>query len=432
MSTDHDIHGRNAKLLFGGIADDLTGGIELAAMLAAGGVRAEVRIGTSLPPGPVDADALVLAIQSRVLAPTEAEARFSAAVDSLQKLGARQIFQKYCATFDSKPGGNIGNCADILYQRTGSDTLLFCPAFPDVDRTVYRGHLFVANELVSNSPKRLDPLTPMTEPDLVKVLRPQTAHGVGLAPLPVVRRGSSALRSHVDDLAAGDVPMVIVDAVEEADLEVIAAASWDAPAMTGGSSVAAYYPELWMTNGLLTRSASATIIKNPGPGVVLAGSVAERTLEQIRDFSRVHPMLILDLLDPLATPELATEWAMAHCGNGPIGIATSTSHQRTQEIQRVLGVDGAARRAEMLLGEIAKSLAQRGFGRFLIAGGETSGAVVSALGIDRLKVAAFTAPGIGLCSAELPNPIALCLKSGKLGAIDMFAKVLAQMETGDG
>lgn len=415
-------------LLFGGIADDLTGALELAGMLRAGGCHAVVATEVTLAePLPADVDALVLAIQSRVLPPAEAVARFSAALDTLTALQARQIFFKYCATFDSTPEGNIGNCADLLLERTGAGALLFCPAFPDVERTVYQGHLFVGDRLVSESPKRLDPLTPMTDPDLVRVLARQTGTGVGLAALPAIRRGAGAIRRQMAAMAAARTPFLIADAVEEEDLRILAEASWDALAMTGGSSVAAHYPAIWREQGLIAQAAPPALPARGGKGAVLAGSLADRTAEQVAQFAQTRPVHHIDILADEQPVARALDWAGRHLGEGSVCIATGTGHARTQEIQQRLGVHEAARRAEAVLGEVAAGLAALGVDRLVVAGGETSGAVVRSLGIGRLAVAPYTVPGVGLCAAEAPVPISLCLKSGKLGGPDLFNEALAAM-----
>lgn len=416
-------------LLFGGIADDLTGALELAGMLRAGGCNAVVATGPTAPADlPDDVDALVLAIQSRVLPAAEAEGRFAAAMDVLTARRARQIFFKYCATFDSTPDGNIGNCADLLIERTGAKSLLFCPAFPAVNRTVYQGHLFVGDRLVSESPKRHDPLTPMSEPDLVRVLGFQTGRGVGLVTLRHIRGGSGGLRQLVMEKAAAGAPFLITDCVEEDDLRVIAGASWDAPAMTGGSSVAAHYPAIWREHGLIGDHTPPALPARSGKGAVLAGSLADRTAEQVRYFGEHRPVHHIDVLADEQPVARALDWAAQHLGDGSVCITTGTDRARTQEIQRRLGVHEAARRAEAVLGDIGTGLVARGVDRLVVAGGETSGAVVRNLGIGSLTVAPYTTPGIGLCAAAAPVPIGLCLKSGKLGEPDLFLTALAAME----
>ena len=415
-----------SRTLFGAIADDLTGAVELAGMLSAGGARATVATDVAAVDG--DADAVVCALRSRVAPAQTANRAFQDATDRLSELGVRQIFFKYCATFDSTDQGNIGNCADILTDATNARTVLFCPAFPEVNNTVYTGHLFTRGQLVSESPKRFDPLTPMLDPNLVRVLARQTSRPVDLAPWSVVSQGPDILGRWLDERAKAGGSYFIVDAISEADLQTIALATWDLPAMTGGSSVAAYYPAIWREQGLLEAGARAPAPGRSGPGAVLCGSVADRTLEQIAVFEESGPVLTLDLLEEGDVAGRALDWAQARLGDGPVCISTSTGVERTKFLQGKLGVEGAARRAEALLSAIGKGLVERGVERLLVAGGETSGAVVEALALKRLAASPYRAPGIGLCQAEDHAPLSLCLKSGKLGARDMFPAVLAEME----
>ncbi len=165
----------NEPLLLGGISDDFTGGLELASMMARDGLRTRLLTRLARPSDLADLDVAVIALKSRVAAATKAVRDFTKAADVLAKRGTRQVFFKYCATFDSTPRGNIGPCADYLADRLGVAFTGFCPAFPDVERKVYRGHLFWADQLISDSPKRLDPLTPMRDPNLVRVLQAQTS-----------------------------------------------------------------------------------------------------------------------------------------------------------------------------------------------------------------------------------------------------------------
>lgn len=422
-----------SPLAFGAIGDDLTGSVELAGVLAAGGSRTALYTSVESLDGGGNDEAIVIALRSRVAPPELAKAAFARAGRALLGIGARQLFYKYCATFDSTPQGNIGPCADMLSDLTGDHGTLFCPSFPEADRTVYRGHLFVGDQLVSDSPKRLDPLTPMTEPDLVKVLQPQTRRRVGLLPHGVVAQGAAAIARHMETLRANGVPYAIADAIDEADLANIAEASWNWPLMTGGSSVAAHYPAIWRRQGLIADRPPERLPAIDGPAAVLAGSCADRTREQIVHFARHHPVLDLDIVDDRAPDQVVRDslsWAKSHLGDGPICITTSADPARVEAAQRTLGRDGAARRAEELLGRIAAGLAAEGVRRLVVAGGETSGAVIDALGVRHLQVAPYRSAGIGLCHAHLPEPMALCLKSGKLGAVDLFEDALDSMRRG--
>ena len=371
---------------------------------------------------------MVVALRSRVAPPAEALAQVDQAAAAFEALGVRQIFFKYCATFDCTDEGNIGNCAEALMNRAVARSVLFVPSFPEALRTVYQGHHFVGDRLLENSPKRHDPLTPMTRSDLVAVLAPQTTQTVGLLPWQTISSGAAAIRAHAEAQAASGTRFLIGDAISEDDLQAIAAATWDWPLMTGGSSVAAYYPGLWRANGLIPTIPIVANERIAGAGAVLAGSCADRTREQIDAFGRDHPILNLDLMDDEeATVTRALDWARTQGPSRPICIASSANPEEVATVQARFGVIPAGRRAEQLLGRIAAGLVELGVRRFLVAGGETSGAVIQALGIAQLRVAPYAGLGVGRCTADLPTRLSFCLKSGKLGAVDMFARVLTDM-----
>ncbi len=420
-------------MLFGGIADDITGGVELAAVLAAGGVRCAFVTDPGLVAEAADLDAVVVAQKTRTIAAAEARAKVSRAVAALREAGARQVFLKYCATFDSTPEGNIGPCADEIMEATGADRMLFVPAFPEARRYVFQAHLFVADQLVSESPKRFDPLTPMTDPDLRRVLAAQTARRVGHLGLEAIRAGEATLRAASDRLAEADAPYAIADATEDEDLARLAALTADWPAMSGGATVAGFYPQVWRARGDLPPSAEAEPIPGvEGPGVILAGSCADRTREQLDLFGAERPVLRLDLREA-AGRDLAAEaaeWALARMGDGPVAVATSAAPEEVAAVQAALGRREAATLAEEILGRLAARLREAGARRFLVAGGETSGAVLDALGVHRLRVGPYEQAGVALTVSEGAEPLALCLKSGKLGPPDMFLTMLERMRRG--
>jgi uncharacterized protein YgbK (DUF1537 family) len=424
----------HSSLLFGAVADDLTGGVELASTLVTQGIRTEMRVG-SQPDKPDDrSTAVVVALKSRVALQKDAKAKFGAAVEWLRRSAARQLFFKYCATFDSTPEGNIGCCADAMMDLTGADRMIFCPSFPN-RRTVYNGHLFVEDHLVSDSPKRFDPLTPMTEPDLRKVLAPQTARRVGLLPWRITAKGPGVMAGHVDDLVRSGCPYIIADAISAEDLAAIAELTVDWPLMSGNSTIAGYYPAVWRRQGLLEgQDGPATLGRVDGPGVVLAGSCAEQTLEQLETFKRSgRPVLSIDLLDAIAGTDVvgpAIEWAHQRMLHGEVGVTTAAPVQKVSEVQDRIGRTEAGQLAEDILARIAVGLTQRGLKRLVVAGGETSGAVISALGISQMLVGPHETGSIPLAQADFAGGIGLCLKSGKLGPEDIFMDRLRAMQNG--
>ena len=415
-------------LMMGAIADDMTGAVELAALLRRGGVEAAVLTRRALPADVGGLQCAVVGLKVRVAPVDRALHAVEGALRLLAPHRPRQIYYKYCATFDSTSRGNIGPIADRLLRETPTPLTLFCPAFPEVDRTVYAGHLFVGSDLVSRSAKRLDPLTPMREPDLVRVLQAQTQSAVGLLRRAVDVQG---LREQAQRLQRSGFVHAIADAVDEVDLAHIAELSVDWPLVTGGSSLAAHYPPLWRALGYLPEDPGwpAALPKVSGHGVVLSGSCAERTLDQLEAFARHRPLLRLDPgsdapIDRLV--ETATGWAREHLKSGPIAIATSVPPAGLVAGRSRWGRLGSARRAERLLAKLAARLAAAGVRRWVVAGGETSGAVVDALGIRRLDVEPYVEPGIAKTATSGRRPHILHLKSGKLGPVSMFADLLIE------
>jgi uncharacterized protein YgbK (DUF1537 family) len=421
-------------LVFAGIADDLTGGIELASLMVRGGVAARLLTAQGTTDDIGDAPATVIGLKVRVAPKPAAVAAVRRALAVLAPRTPRQLFQKYCATFDSTPRGNIGPIADALMAATGAPFTAFCPAFPEVDRTVYAGHLFAIDQLISRSPKRHDPLTPMREPDLVRVLAAQTAEKVGLIRHQDLAAGPDAVAAKVAALTAAGVRYAISDAVDEADLACLAAASADWKLMTGGSSVAVYYPDLWRARGdLAGYAAPAPLPTVRGRAAILAGSCAERTAAQLRAFAESgRPVIPLDaaaLADP-ATADAATtaalETALAAIGSGPVAVATTAEPAAVAAVQARYGVKRTAAAIERALGRVAATLAEAGVRRFVVAGGETSGAVLDALQVRALEVGPYEAPGLSRSVSTGARPVSLHLKSGKLGPVDMFSRALAE------
>ena len=420
------------KPVFGVVADDLTGGMETAAMLVAHGVDCAFVTDPEAVDTIGDVDAIVVAQKTRVIPAAQAVARTERAARALLARATRQIFFKYCATFDSTDDGNIGPVADILMATTGAPYAAFCPASPALKRTVYNGHLFLGSQLISESPKRHDPLTPMTDPDLVRVLQRQTKTRVGLLAHPAVSEGGTTLRLAVADQAAEGIRYFITDTIYDRDLDAIAELTCDWPLMTGNATIVQHYPALWRQRGLLTGEPHTRSLQPvSGKGVVLSGSCAERTLEQLADFERSHPVLRIDLTDidsAESAVDAALRWALPKLETGPVGLSTSAAPEAVAAAQARYGRDGAAALGEKIVGDLAVAFHGAGVRRFVVAGGETSGSVVERLGIRGLNVGPYGGPGVGTAVTNGDDPVALCLKSGKLGPVDLFTRALASMQ----
>jgi uncharacterized protein YgbK (DUF1537 family) len=412
-------------LLLGCIADDFTGATDLANTLVKGGMTAVQVIG--VPTGPLpEADAIIIALKSRTAPVGEAVAQSLAACDALLAAGAKQIFWKYCSTFDSTDQGNIGPVADALLKRLGSGFALACPAFPTNGRTIYLGHLFVGNALLNESGMENHPLTPMKDANLVRVLGRQTDGAVGLVPFNTVEQGAAATRQAMMRLGEQGRRYAVVDAVTDQHLLAIGEAAAQHALITGGSGVAMGLPENFRRAGLLPeRGDAASLPPMQGMAAVVAGSCSRATLGQI-GLARDHvPVLELDAL---ATPDSAALTAQALAwvagklaADRPVVIAASAPPEKVAALQAKLGRDAAGALIETAMAAIAEALVARGVGRLVVAGGETSGAVVQRLGVTALRIGPEIDPGVPWTFAE-PRGLHLALKSGNFGARDFFLK----------
>ncbi len=411
-------------MLLGCIADDFTGATDLASTLVRNGMRTVQVIG--VPAGPVpDADAVVVALKARTNPAREAVAESLAALRWLQAAGCRQFFQKYCSTFDSTDEGNIGPVADALTSALGSGFALACPAFPANKRSVFQGHLFVGAMLLNESGMEHHPLTPMRDPNLVRVLSRQTDGTVGLVAWEVVSQGAEAIKRAMNALKEQGRRYCIVDAISEGDLFAIGEAAAGHALITGGSGVAMGLPENFRRAGLLAAHSDVTALPAaPGHAAVLAGSCSRATLFQLGAARDRVPTLELD---PLATPDAsalaatALEWVQGKLSDTPVVIAASAPPERVAALQAKIGRDAAGALVEDTLAAIAAGLVEHGVRRMVVAGGETSGAVVSRLGVRQLLIGAEIDPGVPWTYATGDGPpMRLALKSGNFGGRDFF------------
>ena len=420
-------------MLIGAVADDITGATDLCLMLTRSGLRTVQVIGVPDPAVPLPkADAVVIALKSRTIPAADAVALSVAAAQALMSGGARQILFKYCSTFDSTDAGNIGPVTEALLALTGTDLTIACPAFPANRRTVYQGHLFVGERLLSDSPMKDHPLTPMRDANLVRVLARQTTLPVGLVPLDAVRGGQPALRAALAGARAAGQRIVIADALTDADLMAWGAACADMPLVTGGSGIAMGLAQNFVASGALGHGGRPAGLQAPsGRSVVLAGSCSTATLDQI-DTARAAgaPVLALDALDVAEgrqTPGQIADWAVAQTGPLPPVIASGCHPDALAAIQARLGRGAAGEMVEATLATVASLLAARGFSRFVIAGGETSGAVVAALGVTCLQIGQEIDPGVPWTYSLGGPPLALALKSGNFGAADFFVRAWSHL-----
>lgn len=423
-----------SKLLLGCIADDFTGATDLAGMLVRGGMRTVQTIGVPRATIAVEADAIVVALKSRNLPAQEAVAQSLDALRWLASQGARQLFFKYCSTFDSSDAGNIGPVADALLDALDADFTIACPALPQNGRTVYRGHLFVGDALLSESSMRDHPITPMRDANLVRVLGRQTKRRVGLVRWPVVQHGPNAIRAELARLRSEGVAYAIVDAVDDDDLLDIGTACAELPLVTGGSGIAMGLPQNFRDAGRLAlRDDASRLPQVTGGSAVLSGSCSEATRAQVAAFSKLHAAIALDPMSGMP-PAAAARAALARverdlASNRPVLIYSTADPDAVSKVQAKLGRDRAARDIEQTFAHLAVELVGRGVRRLVVAGGETSGAVVSALGVDALAIGPQIDPGVPWTTTLGDPTLALALKSGNFGGEDFFERALRMLDS---
>jgi len=418
-------------ILLGAIADDFTGATDLANTLVSQGMRTVQTIGvpqTDLDLG--DAEAVVVALKSRTAPVAEAVSASLEALDWLRHLGARQFFFKYCSTFDSTPAGNIGPVADALLDALDDDFALVCPAFPANGRSVYLGHLFVGNQLLSDSSMKDHPLTPMRDSSLPRLLQAQSKRRAGVIPYPTVTTGAKATRTACDELRTAGISYGVADALTDVDLLTLGAAAANHKLVTGGSGIALGLPANFRHQGRLDEPVDPKLPTATGPAVVIAGSCSEATRGQVDHARDLWPCLKLDV-DRLANGEPvadeAVAWARGQNRATPLMIYSSANPDEIARVQATHGREAAGTLVEEALGWIAHDLVDGGWRRLIVAGGETSGAVVSALGIRGLRIGPEIDPGVPWTETVDAPYLSLALKSGNFGAEDFFSRALEML-----
>jgi uncharacterized protein YgbK (DUF1537 family) len=435
--------------LLGCIADDFTGATDLANNLVRHGMRTVQLNGVPQDAAPADADAIVIALKSRTIPVADAVAQSLEALEWLRAQGVEQLYFKYCSTFDSTPEGNIGPVTDALLDALhGKDQgfTIVCPAFPESKRTVYQGHLFVGDVLLSDSGMRHHPLTPMTDANLVRVMQAQSRRKVALVAHDVVARGAKAIAERFASLQAEGVGIAVVDAIRNEDLLQIGRALAGMPLVTAGSGIAIGLPQNWASRVALDPRPGAEANRLPpatGLRAIVSGSCSVATNAQVQNFQRrggaafaVDPLQVADSVDVVA---LALQWAAARltlAPGAPVLVYATADPTSVRQVQDRLGLAQASALVEATLSRIATGLVRAGVRQLLVAGGETSGAVVQALGVARMRIGPQIDPGVpwtaahasAVADAAQPIALHLALKSGNFGSVDFFTKAFTRLE----
>jgi len=416
-------------MLLGVIADDFTGASDIANTLAKGGLATIQFLGVPQGDAPPSCEAGVVALKSRSIPAQEAIDLSLKAMQWLKRQGCRQFVFKYCSTFDSTPEGNIGPVGEALAKALGVYGVPATPAFPTTGRTVYQGHLFVNGRPLNESGMENHPLNPMTDADLQRWLGKQTKEPVGLVPWAIVRQGSGPIRQALRSAGDAKHRLVIVDAISDEDLVAIGEACADIPLLTGGSGIAIGLPSNLIRAGLASGAGSA-FAGVSGPEAILAGSCSKATLGQIEMHKRDHPSLPIAVDAVMAgkvTPTSLVTFVREHAGEAPL-VYSSDNPERVRELQSAFGREHVSHQLEKLFADTARALVDAGIRRLVVAGGETSGAVVLALGLQSLSIGPEIDPGVPALASADGKPLALALKSGNFGAPDFFSKALHSLQ----
>lgn len=402
--------------MIGVIADDVTGATDVAAALSREGLRTALALSAELDAEAADADAVVIGLKTRSVDAADAVAESLAALSALRAIGADRFYLKYCSTFDSTPAGNIGPVTEALADALGADVVVTTPAAPLHGRTVYQGHLFVGGDLLHETHMRDHPLTPMRDSSVPRLLAAQTIGAVGNVALPVVRTGVAAVATAIATAVAEGVRHVVADAVIEEDLDVLAGAIRDAPFVAGSAGLI----------GAMARLSSGSHHRLPtpddGPTALIAGSCSRRTLEQIARFRAAGGAAFAVVAVPNSTPDSLAAAALEWWDAQPPGTSGLIYSSRPAD-ERDPRITDAGELYEKSAGLIAVGLADRGLRRMLVAGGETSGEVVKALGTRTAIIGQEAAAGVPWIH-DRKRDMYLALKSGNFGEPDLFTEVV--------
>ncbi len=406
-------------MLLGCIGDDFTGSSDLANTLAKGGMRVTQYCGVPTGPADKEVDAGIVALKSRALPASEAIAQSLEALKWLKDQGCTQFFFKYCSTFDSTELGNIGPVSDAIADYLGARSVIFCPAFPGTGRTVFQGHLFVNDRLLHESGMQNHPINPMTDADIRRWLRHQTATMVEHIPFSTVSKGVEYVRRQLEQVK--QKTFFVVDAVSDRDLHVLGQACAQEVFITGGSGIGLGLPDNFRKQGAIDET-PAPWQGIEGKSVMLSGSCSIATLQQVEFHKKSHAFFELDpklVMDNTLSPSDVVQWVLEQDDDMPL-IYSSAEAGDVRQSQDIHGVAPLSETLENFFGECAKLLCDAGITKVIVAGGETSGAVVTALGIKSFSIGPEIDPGVPALKTN--TGLFMALKSGNFGAPNFFEK----------
>lgn len=410
----------------GVIADDFTGATDIASFLVQNGMSTVQVNGVPAKPLSLPADAIVVSLKSRSCAAEKAVADSLQALAWLQQQGCERFYFKYCSTFDSTAQGNIGPVTDALLAALGESQTIISPSLPVNGRTVYQGHLFVMDQLLSDSGMRHHPVTPMTDSNLLRLMEAQASGKAGLINSQTLDQGANAVRQALDELAQQGIRYVVLDALNEQHLLTQGEALHDRRLVTGGSGLAIGLARQWHSGGHNIARAQAAGAPQGQRAVVLSGSCSTMTNRQVARYRQQAAAAAIDVDRALHERDTYArelcDWVVQHEADTLAPLLFATSEPETlQQIQQQYGAAHSSEAVEQLFAAVVRELQQRGWQRFIVAGGETSGVVAQTLGIDAFHIGPVISPGVPWVRA-VGQPVSLALKSGNFGDENFFAR----------
>ena len=410
----------------GVIADDFTGATDIASFLVQNGLPTIQFNGVPDNSDVLDAQAIVISLKSRSCPAEQAIDQSLAALKWLQQQGCERFYFKYCSTFDSTAQGNIGPVTDALLAALDETQTVICPALPINGRTVYQGHLFVGEQLLSESGMRHHPVTPMTDSNLLRLMARQAKGKAGLIAAPILDQGAAAVRSKLDELRQQGINYVVIDTLNEQHLLTQGEALRDMRLVTGGSGLAIGLARQWAQAGSDRREAEEAGRPQGSRAVVISGSCSQMTNCQVATYRQQAPaqeVLVERCLDDAESyAQQLCDWvdANSHQPLAPLLFATADA-QQLQAIQQQYGAQRSSEAVESLFAAVTRELKARGWQRFIVAGGETSGVVAQSLGVTAFHIGPTISPGVPWVR-DIHQPLSLALKSGNFGDEQFFRR----------
>lgn len=415
----------------GVIADDFTGATDIAGFLVANGVTTVQTNGVPSPDFHAKADSYVVSLKSRSCPKEEAVRDSLAALHWLQAQGCEQIYFKYCSTFDSTEKGNIGPVTDALMHALGASQTVLCPALPVNGRTVYKGYLFVKDQLIQESGMRNHPVTPMRDSKLSRVMESQSEGKADTLTIDTLHEGPESVRNFLLCSRKNGYRYVVLDALSQEDLDTAAKAVADMPLVTGGSGLAASLARLDPAYRRKIGTAMSAGRPKVARTIILAGSCSEATNRQVASYNNTGDGLKIDkeALVRDRTQYLADvlDWLAVRLDDPFAPLVYATVPPEELERSRDAYPAGVVEEAvEEFFGNLAVKLREMGVRNFITAGGETSGKVVQSLGITAFHIGPQIDPGVPWVKA-VDQEVCLALKSGNFGTDDFFLKAQREM-----